>query len=146
MKVVAAFPATGKTYLAERYPNDIVDCESSNYSWEREPPEVRVRHREWPDNYIEHIQTLKSSGKTVLVSTHVEVRFALASAGIPCLLVYPRADLRAEYLERMRARGSPPGLIEKIENSWMSMMVSLQSQEGCVHVVLGPGEFLRWPL
>lgn len=143
--VVAAFPGTGKTHLANLH-SDVCDSDSSTFSWEWQHPEVRVRRRDWPDNYIKHIRFQRDTGYTVLVSTHEEVRQALVAEGIGFLLVYPRADLRAEYLGRMRARGSFPGLIEKIDNEWLSMMKSCQSQAGCAHVVLGPGEFLRYPL
>src|SRR5581483_3326547 len=102
-----AFPATGKTHFAERS-WAVVDSDSSRFSWKWTSPETRERHPEWPSNYIRHIQRELGYGKVVLVSTHQEVRDALVDAGLYFLLVYPAADLKAEYRQRMEQRGRPP--------------------------------------
>lgn len=143
--VMSAFPATGKTYLATRH-SELVDSDSSKFSWKWFGSEDRERHPDWPGNYVESIAQALEVGRSVLVSTHEEVRYALTEARISFLLAYPRADLRVEYLERMVQRGSPAPLIQKIRREWFLMMASLQAQTGCAHVVLGPGEYLRWPL
>lgn len=143
--VVSAFPATGKSYLAERN-SELVDSDSSLYSWEWRGPETRVRHSAWPGNYLEHIRANLADDRSVLCSTHEEVRGVLVKAGLSFVLVYPRADLRTEYIDRMRERGSPGGLIQVVADRWFSWMADLRKQDGCAHVVLGPGEYLRWPL
>lgn len=129
--VISAFPATGKTYVADRYPN-VVDSDSSAYP----------KGRAWPGNYIADIERHLADGKTILVSSHQEVREALVDAGIPFALVYPRRDLRREYRKRMEFRGSPAALVEKIDGLWDVMLDSMERQGGCTHYVLGPGDFL----
>lgn len=147
LRLVSAFPATGKSYLAREYPDHIVDSDSSAFSWEWMSFEERRRHPDWPNNYVVAIEEWLAAGnRTVFVSTHQELRDALVAARIPFLLVYPRADLRWEYMDRIAKRGSPQPFISKLNREWLSMMRSLQEQTGCAHVVLGPGEFLRWPL
>jgi len=143
--VVSAFPATGKTHVAKGRSN-VVDSDSSSYSWEWRGPETRVRHAGWPGNYLEHIRANLADGRSVLCSTHEEVRRALVTAGLPFVLVYPRADLRSEYIDRMQRRGSSPVLLKVVDDNWFAWMADLRKQEGCVHVVLGPDEYLRWPL
>lgn len=140
--VVAAFPATGKSHFAVRR-TDTVDSDSSGFSWQYLGEEVRVRHSEWPANYMEHIRQARRGVSLVLVSTHGEVRRALVEAAIPFTLVYPAPTLREEYRQRMVRRGSPAGLVAKvIDELWESALVDCAAQTGCVHVVLRPGEYL----
>lgn len=140
-RVVAAFPATGKSYLASRMPG-VADSDSSQFSWTyRGPPE---RHPHWPGNYIDHLNELRrSSLGLVLVSTHAEVRAALVQHGIDFTLVYPMVELREEYRERMEHRGSPPALIAKvIDELWEPALAECRAQRGCYHVELCSGGYL----
>lgn len=136
--VIAAFPATGKTYIAIRQPG-VIDC-SSSFSWMH--PGTRERHPDWPGNYVEHIDALVRSGQTVLCSTHQEVRDALTAAGRTFTLVYPAEDQREVYLRRMRERGSGARLIDFIGSQWDALLASCRSQEGCEHIVLADGLYL----
>lgn len=131
-RVIAGFPAVGKSYIATCRP-DVVDSDSSSFS----------RGPEWPENYLDHIREQVAAGKIVLVSTHEEVREALRVAGIPYLLVYPGRDLREEYRDRMLNRGSHPALIAKVcDELWDDAITGCVMQMGCVHVELGPGQYL----
>lgn len=137
-RVIAAFPATGKSYLAAD-DDGYVDSDSSSFSGS----EPGIRHPEWPGNYVEHVRGQLVEGKVVLVSTHAEVRRALVDAGIPFKLAYPTPDQREEYRRRMIGRGSPDGLIRKvIDELWDDALVECFRQEGCEHLVLRPGEYL----
>lgn len=136
-KVIAAFPATGKSYLAatsDRY----ADSDSSAFSWAA-PGE---RHPDWPRNYIEHVQALLKQGKVVLCSTHEEVREALVAAGIPFTLVYPSDGQREEYAVRMFERGSDKRLIDFITDNWIRLLTSCWLQQHCDHIVLPAGRYL----
>ena len=130
--VVAAFPATGKSYFAVKR-TDTVDSDSSRFS----------QHPNWPANYIAHIQAARRGFSLVLVSTHAEVRYALRSEGIPFTLVYPDPALRHEYRARMERRGSPQALTAKVcDELWDSALADCAAQKGCEHFVLGPGQYL----
>lgn len=141
MRVISAFPATGKSYLAERA-SEVVDPDSSAFSWKWSGPDVRERHPDWPANYLVRIRSELDAGRTVVVSTHAEVRDALVSAGVYFVLAYPDRSLRAEYRERMTRRGSPSMLIEKVIGMWDEALDQLQAQHGCDHLVLGAGRYL----
>lgn len=140
-RVIAAFPATGKSYMASRTPS-VADSDSSQFSWMH--PGSRERHPDWPHNYVEHLGHLLCSGlRLVLVSTHAEVRTALVEHGIDFTLVYPAASLRDEYRVRMERRDSPPALIAKvIDELWDSALAECRAQDGCEHIELGRGEYL----
>jgi hypothetical protein len=49
-RLIAAFPATGKTHYASLHPDRVADSDSSHYSWEG-VGEDRRRHPDWPNNY-----------------------------------------------------------------------------------------------
>lgn len=136
--IVSAFPATGKTTVATS-DRRFVDSDSSKFGWS----EPGVRNPEWPSNYIAHIDLARMDGHRVLVSSHGEVRAALADAGVPFALVYPDVSLREEYRARMIMRGSPLPLVKKvIEELWEPALAECAAQEGCEHIVLGRGQFL----
>lgn len=140
--VVAAFPATGKSYYAATR-TDALDSDSSRFSWRWLGPDTRERHPDWPANYMAHIREALKGLSTVLVSTHAEVREALAAEGIPFTLVYPSPAQRRDYRDRMERRGSPEPLVRKvIDELWDEALISCAGQAGCVHVVLRPGEHL----
>lgn len=131
-RVIAAFPATGKSYYAARHPYSAVDSDSSRFS-----------HRPgWPDTYLDHIRAEFEDGATVLVSSHAEVREALACEGIPFTLVYPNRTLREEYRTRMVMRGSPDSLIEAVYKHWHDWLDGCERQKGCDHIVLTSGQYL----
>lgn len=139
-RVVAAFPATGKSHYADLH-DVALDSDSSLYSW-TPGQDRKVRHPDWPTNYMEHIKASVAAGITVLVSSHAEVRQALAAEGIPFTLVYPAGRLLDEYIDRMVQRGSPDALIRVIAENWGWWLADCMEQEGCDHVVLGPGQYL----
>jgi hypothetical protein len=135
--VIAAFPATGKTYIAGR-DHRFADSDSSGFSWES----PGVRNPEWPANYMAHIKGLIADGRHVLCSTHQEVRDALVDAGLPFTLVYPAEDQRDEYIRRMTARGSAPRLIDFVAGRWDELIAGCRAQDRCDHVVLTEGRYL----
>lgn len=132
-RVVAAFPATGKSYLAARLGDSAVDSDSSQFA---------RGNGEWPRNYIGRITADFDAGRTVLVSTHAEVRAALVAAGVYFVLAYPQRGLRAEYRERMKRRDSDGLLIDKVIGMWDRAIGELDAQEGCDRLILGSGRFL----
>lgn len=131
-RVVAAFPATGKTTLVKNC-EGFIDSDSSTFT----------RGDDWPTNYITAIRDRLSEGWTVLVSTHAEVRQALADAGVPYTLVYPVSEAREEYRKRMEERGSPPVLVTKVcDELWDDALAECRAQEGCERIELDPDEYL----
>jgi hypothetical protein len=138
-KVIAAFPACGKSHIADEL--GALDSDSSNFSWAT-PKSERRRHPNWPANYMTHIREAVASGKTVFVSTHEEVRTALHEAGIPFTLVYPDPSLKDEYRQRMIDRGTPQLVPIVIDKLWDDALASCAAQEGCTKIVLSKGEYL----
>lgn len=139
--VISGFPGVGKSWLFEN-PNGlvIVDSDSSNFSWENAAE--KIRHPEWPNNYIQHILEQRDKMDIIFVSTHKEVRDAMVAAKIPFILVYPGPDMKEEYIQRYVDRGNAPGFVRLLEQNYEAWIAELQIQDNCTHVVLDPGQYL----
>ena len=54
-QIISAFPGTGKSYYHVLHRMRTLDSDSSNFSWVTYDSE-RVRHPDFPGNYIDHIK------------------------------------------------------------------------------------------
>jgi len=127
VRLVCGFPGVGKSHLCRKM--GWHDSDSSQFS-----------HREgWPSNYIEH---LKGLAGVALISTHREVRDALAAAGIPFDLCYPSRELKHDYLARYKQRGSPATFVGLLDQMWDDWITEMEKETRCaVRLVLRKGEF-----
>lgn len=128
--VIAGFPGVGKTYFKNNTDKNIQDSDSSLFS----------KSPDFPNNYIEHIKNADAA--IVLVSTHKVVREALVKNNIVFTLVYPQANLKEEYLERFRRRGSPERFLGYLEDNWDGFIKELGAQDDCAKIILCSKMFL----
>jgi len=139
MKIICGFPGVGKTFFKENNGNiNILDSDSSKFSW----IEKGIRNSQFPKNYIEHIKNSMYKFDIILVSTHKIVRDSLVNNGIKFLLVYPEIDLKEEYIERFKKRGSDTTFIRNLRDNWDGFIHDLENQTGCESVRLKSGWFL----
>ena len=98
----------------------------------------------FPGNYISHIQSLLKTldDVVILVSSHDNVREAMREAGIEYHLVYPQLELKGEYIERYKGRGSPEAFVNMMEEKWVSFIESCENDPTSYKHALGEGEFL----
>lgn len=139
--VISAFPGGGKSWVAQN-PGDLIvaDSDSSGFSWASQAK--KIRHPEWPNNYVRHILKQQAVSDIVFVSTHKEVRDAMVAADIPFILVYPDLSMKQEYIQRYIDRGNAPAFVALLEQNYETWIAELEAQEGCTHVVLKPGQYL----
>ena len=117
-KIISAFPACGKTYVFENFKDKIIlDSDSSRFSWVIVGKQ-KVRHPDFPQNYINHIKENIGKADYILVSTHENVRRALEDDGIDFYLVYPDRSLKAEWIGRCFLRGSDDKFCRLISDNW----------------------------
>lgn len=142
-KVVAAFPATGKSTVFNN-PNglNILDSDSSQYSWLINENGEKVRHPNFPQNYIDHIQENIGKVDIIFVSSHDVVRNALVEAGIHFTLVYPDISLKDEYVQRYINRGNPESFINLVKSNWNNWIEDCQDQDCCTKVELESGQYI----
>lgn len=131
-KIISAFPGVGKSHFFRSAGDRVVaDSDSSTFPKEH-----------FPQNYIDHIKTLVGNVDYALVSSHDNVRQALVDNGFEFNLVYPSRDQKDVYMERYRERGSPEGFLRLMSEKWDDFLSSCESQSGCKHTVLQPGQYL----
>lgn len=105
--IIAGFPGVGKSWLKDNYGETVSDSDSSQFD-----------KADFPNNYITHLKGLIGVKDIVLVSTHKAVLEGLESEGIDYILCYPKRELKDEYLERYKQRGSPEGFIKLLGDKW----------------------------
>jgi hypothetical protein len=140
-RIISGFPGVGKSTLFGQPGNlTVLDSDSSKFSWANEAG--RIRHPEWPTNYIDHIRENQGRVDMILVSSHDVVRNALVEAGIEFELVYPGPDMKDEYIKRYVDRGNNPAFVKLLEANYETWIAELARQPGCIQRPLGPGQYL----
>ena len=144
-KVIAAFPACGKSYCFDRNEDYLIlDSDSSKFSWMWDCGN-KIRNPEFPKNYIEHIKENIGKVDFIFVSTHEEVRQALTEADIDFILVFPGQALKAEWVGRCFLRGSGEQFCSMIAGNWDYWISQMWDEAICnkrKHYVLKSDEYI----
>ncbi|KAK1237899.1 hypothetical protein MKX08_002478 [Trichoderma sp. CBMAI-0020] len=141
--IISAFIASGKTWLtlnSKHLPLSkyrVLDLDSSVI-----PKEDGQRASNFKELYMAKVRESIAPNTIVLISTHEEIRSSLAEEGLPFALVYPRRDLKEEWIKRLELRKSPPGLIDIVQKDWSMMLGECEEQSGCSHFTLTKGQYL----
>jgi hypothetical protein len=137
--LVAAFPGTGKSYYVNY-------GEGSGYmpqGFATDSDSSKFDKANFPANYIEHIkQCIKDGYARIFISTHKEVMVALVANDLKFTLVYPKENLKEEYLQRYKERGSSQAFIDLIDKNWSNWLFELHRQTGCTRIELESGQFI----
>jgi hypothetical protein len=136
--LVSAFPGTGKSfYHSHRY------VDALPFKMSSDSDSSKFDKKEFPENYIQHIkEEIIKETPIVFVSSHKAVRDALVFYNLPFVLVYPSKDLKEEYLERYKKRGSNDNFIQLISNNWGNWIDECRLQDYCFHIELKKGQFI----
>lgn len=148
--VISGFPGIGKTYAQQHSSGIVLDSDSSRFSWARnadgtvkiDANGTKLRHPEFPKNYMEHIKGNIGKADIIYVSSHDNVREALNKAKIPHVLVYPSYEMKEEMVQRYIDRGSSKGFVELIKNNWDNFISGMKKDPCPNKIELKPGEFL----
>ena len=138
-KIMSAFPGTGKSYYHNKYPNETLDSDSSNFSWVKDENgnNTKERNSEFPQNYINHIKENIGKYKYIFVSSHKEVRDTLLDNCIFFYIVYPDRSRKKEFIQRYKDRGNPEGFIKLVESNWEEWIREIQwIDSGCEKVCM----------
>ncbi|QYN79938.1 polynucleotide kinase [Kosakonia phage Kc263] len=158
--VLSAFPGTGKSEIFKRA-NELglkpAFVEFNDYSQEYElhiakangipvfdSDSSKFDKSAFPGNYIKHIQNVLATCENVLilVSSHDNVREALREAGVDYYLAYPQIELKADYIERYKGRGSPEAFVNMMEEKWVDFISSCENDPTPHKGILSEGEYL----
>lgn len=141
-RVISAFPATGKSYFTRNTSKDVLDSDSSNYSWTYLENGEKIRNKDFPNNYIQHIKENIGKVDIIFVSSHKEVREALVENNIHFTLIRPNVFLKDEYLKRFSERGNDEKFIKFIDDNWFEFVKELANQNNCEKIVLHKGQYI----
>lgn len=139
--VISAFPGVGKSFLFKKLIKKgvkVLDSDSSKFSWESEG----VRNKNFPNNYIEHIQENIGEVDFIFASSHKEVRLGLELAKIEYNLVYPHESLIKEYVSRFEKRKNDEKFISFIKANWFDFINELKNDKTNRKIELLSGMYL----
>lgn len=128
----AAFCGTGKTYMSKNFKDNYTEVECWKY-----------REGDFPKNYTQDVINKLGKTKYLFISTDPIVLKALHNLDIEILLIYPKNELRNEYLDRYIDRDDPYDFIGTIMKNWNIWIDELKEQIYCKHIVLESGEYLK---
>ena len=129
--LISAFPGTGKSHFFKNSDLKVLDSDSSKFD-----------KSNFPTNYISHIKENLGKADIILISSHLDVRNALVENRLNFTLVYPDKNLKEEYLERYKNRGSDEKFIKLLNDNWNNWISELEEQTGCNHIILKSGQYI----
>lgn len=151
-KVISAYPCCGKSYIVdnvdymfrgEEEEVFVLDSDSSRFSWLQENGEKK-RNPDFPNNYIKHIKENIGKVDYIFVSSHADVRKALAKEKIKFTLVVPEKKLLNEWMIRMYNRGNDDAFINLQIDNWDKWLNEIDEEKGTYSklIKLGRNEYL----
>lgn len=141
-QIVSAFPATGKSYFTKNTSKNVLDSDSSNFSWIINEDGTKIRNPNFPNNYIQHIKENIGKVDIIFVSSHKEVREALFENCLFFTLFRPNYFIKEEYIERFKQRGNDEKFINFIDVNWNGFIDELVLQKGCDIICLERGQYI----
>lgn len=130
--VVAAFCGAGKTYICEKTNIKAIEIEYWKY-----------KDKGLLTEYINDVKKSLGVMDYIFLSTDPDGLKPLYNEGINIILVYPKNELREEYLERYIERDSPYDFIGSFMKYWHTFIDVLKIQDYCKHIVLEGGQYLQ---
>lgn len=103
----------------------------------------------WPDNYLEAIRERLSERCILMISTHKAIYSQLLEEGVKLILVYPKRELRTEWLERIRRReayagtGQAESICRVVDDRWDQWIEEYGEMRGCLQHQMSEGEYLQ---
>lgn len=143
--IIAAFPGTGKSYYTSRrpyYSKQILDSDSSMFSWTYNFDATRDRNKDFPRNYINYIDywsyhlqkypvmdsdlplELHEISGIIFTSTHKSVLEGLTKAHLPYYIAVPKN--KDSVFSRYRSRNDTPEFIENMEKNYDQYMEDIK--------------------
>lgn len=131
-KIYAVFCGSGKTWICENTNVNAVEIEYWKY-----------KEKGYNDKYIEDVKKRIGVVDYLFVSTDPEGISLLLNEGLSITIVYPKNELRNEYLDRYIERDSPYDFIGTFMKHWHIWINELKSINICPHIVLESGQYLH---
>ena len=138
--IICGFPAIGKTtFSSQRL--DTIDLDSSQFNWIQKHDCERERNPNFPQNYLDAVESHLGKFKYILISTHYLVRDELVKRNLPYVTIIPSLDCYWEYQERMKLRGDTEKMIYLISYCWYDWITERYKEK--FPIILQVGETLK---
>lgn len=102
-----------------------------------------IKKIDYIKNYIEDIKNYIGKVDYIFIATEPDGMKFLHDEGFDITLVYPKNELRNEYLDRYIERDSPYDFIGTFMKHWHIWLNELKEQKYCRHIVLESGQYLQ---
>ena len=146
---IYAFTATGKTSIGKKYTN-IIDIESTLYKYNGQYSEdetlkstPREINKNWPNNYFQALLEVKDKYDYILISDDICNRF-LIDNNLEYWWIYPKRELKEEYLDRCRKRGNNEEFIywyDKLWDEWIDACIN--DTNASKHIELNSNQYIE---
>lgn len=127
----AAFCGTGKTFICQKTDVKAIEIEYWKY-----------KDKGLQKEYVNDIKKYIGKVEYIFIATDPEGLKLLYNEGFDITLVYPKNNLRNEYLDRYIERDSPYDFIGVFMKHWNTWIDELKEQKYCKHIVLEKGQYL----
>ncbi len=146
---IYAFTATGKSTVAKRYSN-VIDMESTLYKYtgnsnedESKKSTVRQLNKEWPENYFKALMQVRDKYDYILISDEICDKF-LRENNFEYWWIYPREDLKEEYMDRCKKRGNNSEFIKWYSKLWKEWIEKCKSDKFAIkHIELQSNQYIE---
>ncbi len=146
---VFAFTATGKSTVAKKYKN-VIDMESTYYKYtdcsvedESLKSTSRNLNEDWPKNYFRALKEVQDKYDYILIADEICNDF-LINQKYEYWYVYPKRELKEEYLNRCKKRGNNEEFIywySKLWNEWIDKCEA--DKKASIKIELKSNEYLE---
>jgi hypothetical protein len=132
VKIIAGYPACGKTYCTQHSDNTI-DLEYSHYAWIEDENGKKLRNKKgdkiknfaFPQNYLNEIisnyQKYKQDENKnwyIFINAHPEILSNLIRHSIPITVVIPQDNLKNKWISRFYDRNDDDCFIKQQEENY----------------------------
>lgn len=118
--IVSGFAGIGKSYFAEKYKDkyDILDLDSSSYSWITKDDGTKEKNPCFALDYLEAINDMRKCVDFLFVSTHEDIRREMKRHAIPFITVCPKREAKDQWIKRLKKRNPDDRIIPIMEENW----------------------------
>lgn len=131
-KIISAWCGSGKTFICKNTHINAIEIEYWKY-----------KDKDMQKEYIIDIKNNINKVDLIFISTDPDGLLLINNLGYEIILVYPKNELRNEYLQRYLDRDSPADFIGVFMKYWDNWLNELKELSFCKHIILESNQYLK---
>lgn len=123
-KIIASFACLGKTYFANKYPDQAIDMESLTFRYESDianegiKSDINLKHNKlFPQNYIDNIVNNIGKYDYIFVVLSIPALKMLDDLDVQYSILYPDTSMLDVIIKRSKDRGNNDAMINLLHNN-----------------------------